>query len=169
MSATDDIDELRIWYALYRLEAKHWNDVDFNGGCAAHELYCGDGLFAVGPNRFEGQQAIKNFYEWRRGCSKTNTRHIITNVMVLAQDARRATASGLITIYRANGRAPLYGGNVPALVADFASDCILGPDDAWRFASHIVNPVFMGADIPLSLAIDPKFLAPARTNETVGH
>jgi len=167
MSDTNNIDELRIWYALYRLEAKHWYDVDFNGGRSVHELYCADGLFAVGPNRFEGQHGIKTFYEWRRARRVASTRHIVTNVMVLAQDERRATASGLITMYHAKGSAPVHDGNVPALVADFASDCILGPDDTWRYASHTLDPVFMGTDIPLSLAIDPRFLAPARSHDTV--
>src|SRR5271168_4183112 len=111
MSAANNTDELRIWYALYQLEAKHWYDVDFNGGCSVHELYSPDGRFAVGPNRFEGQHGIKSFYEWRRRCGKTNTRHVVSNVMVLTQDERRATASGMISIYRAKGCTPLYGGN----------------------------------------------------------
>jgi hypothetical protein len=168
MSGKSDIDELGLWYALYRLEVGYWNDVDFNGGSTVHELYRGDGVFAVGPNRFEGQRAIKTFYEWRRSRGETTTRHIVTNVAVLAQDARRARASGLITIHRAKGGHPIQEGTQPALVADFASDCILDPDDVWRYASHVLDPVFVGADVPLSLSVDPRFLA-ARMNETAGN
>jgi SnoaL-like domain len=143
----------------FQLEVKYWYDVDYNGGASVHELYCDDGLLSVGGKEFKGQHTIKTFYEWRRGRTET-ARHAIANVMVRAQDERRATAYGLITIYRAHGiRAPLRTGNVPALVSDFTSDCILGPNDTWRYASHVLRPVFIGPDAPFSLSIDPAFVA----------
>jgi len=168
MRGTNDIDELRIWFELYRLEAKHWYDVDFNDGRSAHELYCDDGLFAVGPNRFEGQHGIKAFFEWRRGREKRSTRTVITNVMVHAQDGRRATMSGIVTSYNAKGSTPLEDGNVPALIADFTSECVLEQDDSWRYASHTLKPVFKGSETLLSLAIDPSFLASHSSHHSVG-
>jgi hypothetical protein len=153
------MDELRLWHALYQLEVKYWYDVDYNGGSSVHELYCNDGLLSVGGKEFKGRHTIKTFYEWRRGRGET-ARHVIANVVVRAQDERRATASGLITIYRARGiRVPLPAGNVPALVSDFTSDCILGLNDTWRYASHVLRPVFLGPDTPFSMSIEPGFLA----------
>ena|ERR1700733_157721 len=158
MDNTHNNEELSIWFALYRLEVTHWNDVDFNGGKNADELYCDDGVLAVGPNRFEGRHGIRIFYEWRRSRGETTSRHIVTNVTVRTHDEHRASAFGAITIYRGKGERPLERGNVPSLVADLTSDCVLGSDNIWRYDSHILDPVFIGADVPLSLAIDPRFL-----------
>ena len=163
----DDIQEIGLWYALYRLEARHWYDVDFNGGASAHDLYCEDGLFSVGPNRFEGRDGIKNFYQWRRSRGENTVRHIISNPLLLKQEARGATLGGLITIHRAKGGHPNPDGNIPSLIADFTSTCALGADGIWRYASHVLAPVFVGNDLPLSLAIDPRFLA-SRDWERVG-
>jgi len=168
MSSPQDIEEQATWFALYRLEARYWYDVDYNGGRDAHEFYLSDGLFAIGPNRFEGRHGIKTFYEWRRARGKMTSRHIISNLLVDSQDERRAKAFGLITVHRGKGEAPLRYGFVPSLVADFTSDCVRGPDDVWRYASHILDPVFVGDDVPLSLAIDPRFLATPRAPESVG-
>jgi hypothetical protein len=152
------MDELRLWYALYQLEITGWHDVDCNGGACVHELYCDDGVLSVGGKEFKGRHMIKTFYEWRRIRGET-ARHVVANVMVRPKDERRATAFGLITLYRGRGNAPIRGGNVPALVSDFVSECILGPDDTWRYASHVLRPAFIGSDTPFSMSIDPAFVA----------
>jgi SnoaL-like domain len=152
------MDELRLWYALYQLEVKYWHDVDYNGGSSVHELYCDDGLLSVGGKEFKGRHTIKTLYEWRRGRVET-ARHIISNVTVRAQDERRATAFGVITIYRTRGSPPVHAGNVPALVSDFVSECILSSADTWRYAAHVLRPVFIGPNTPFSLSIDPAFVA----------
>src|SRR5580698_7294419 len=107
MNATNVVDEPKIWHALNRLEAEHWRDVDVNGGRSVHDLYESDGLFVVGPNRFEGREGIQIFYQWRRGRGNNTTRHIISNVIVHAEGERYAKLSGLITIYRGAGSPPL--------------------------------------------------------------
>jgi hypothetical protein len=152
------MDELRLWYALYQLEVKYWHDVDYDGGASVHELYCDDGLLSVGGKEFRGRHTIKTFYEWRRGRVQT-ARHIISNVTVRARDERRATALGMITIYRTRGSPPVHAGNVPALISDFVSECVLSPADTWRYVSHVLRPVFIGSDAPSSLSIDPAFVA----------
>jgi hypothetical protein len=159
-------DELQLWYALYRLEAKHWYDVDFNGGRRVHDFYCPDGQYIVGPNRFEGQKGIRTFYDWRRSRGEMSSRHIISNFVVQERDGRRARASGLITTHCAKGGPPVEYGNVPALVSDFTSEYVLGNDEVWRYMSHRLDPVFIGKDTPLSLAIDPQYLASPRARET---
>jgi hypothetical protein len=162
-----DMDELRLWHALYQLEVKYWYDVDCNGGSLVHDFYCDDGLLSVGGKEFKSPHTIKAFYEWRRRRGET-ARHVISNFRVNTQNERRATAFGVITTYRARGiKVPLDGGNVPALISDLTSDYMLGPDDTWRYFSHIVRPVFIGPDTPFSLSIDPAFVAYlARSRET---
>jgi hypothetical protein len=45
------------------------------------------------------------------------------------------------------------------LVADLISECVLSKDDAWRFKSHTLRPVFMSNETtPPSMVIDPHFL-----------
>jgi hypothetical protein len=162
MNETNVVDEPKIWHALNRLTAEHWRDVDVNGGRSVHDLYESDGLFVVGPNRFEGRDGIQVFYQWRRGRGNNTTRHIISNVIVQAEDEHHAKLSGLVTIYRGAGSPPLRQDNMPVLIADFTADCVLGDDAVWRYKSHLLDPIFVGADVPLSLAIDPRFLATAR-------
>jgi hypothetical protein len=163
-----DNRKLAIWFALYDLETTHWADVDFNGGANAHELYCADGVLAVGPNRFDGRKGVRRFYEWRRSRGETSSRHIISNMMVNSHTERRATATGVITIHRGKGAQPIAYGNVPALVADFTSECVRGPNDEWLYASHIIDPVFVGSDLPLSLAIDPRYLDSIQSDDNAG-
>jgi hypothetical protein len=165
MGSKFNAKKLGIWFALYHLECEHWHDVDCNGGRSAHELYVNDGLYAVGQNRFQGRDAVRMFYDWRRGREQANTRHLIANVNLVGGSERRAKTVGLITIYRLRGSAyHVKGGprlrkvDGPVLVADFTSDCILGDDDVWRYESHILDPVFVDSDAPFSLSIDPQFI-----------
>jgi hypothetical protein len=46
------------------------------------------------------------------------------------------------------------GRNAPILIADLLNICLLDEDGAWRFRSHHLQPVFIGAEVPLSLAVD---------------
>lgn len=147
-----------LWYALTQLATRYWYDVDFNGGRAVHELYTSESLFVVGANRFEGRERIKSFYEWRRRRS-TTTRHVISNAIVLAANAGRARMLSTLSVYRANGLPPFANANTPVLIADVTADCALGDDAVWRYTSHIVKPVFVQGDLPLSLAVDPSYLS----------
>ena len=45
------------------------------------------------------------------------------------------------------------------LVADLSSDCVLGEDKIWRYETHVLQPIFVGSDIPLSISIDTQILA----------
>jgi hypothetical protein len=159
MPSQSQFDDLKTWHALSRLVTACWYDVDFNGGRSVHDFYEENGLFVVGPNRFEGRDGIKTFYEWRRGRGTTTTRHVLGNLIVHPEDERHAKLTGLMTIYRGAGTPPLRQDNMPAMIADFTSICVRGDDDVWRFSSHVLDPIFVGADVPLSLAIDPRFLA----------
>ncbi len=77
-----DTDDLALWYALNRLMTNYWADVDGNDGSQAHEFYLPDALYAVGNNRFEGEQKIRAFYARRRQRGRTTTRHLVANLRV---------------------------------------------------------------------------------------
>jgi hypothetical protein len=153
-----DTDDLALWYALNRLMTNYWADVDHNGGSQAHEFYLPEALYAVGHNRFEGTEKIRAFYARRRQRGNTTTRHLVDNLQVFREDARRAQAVGVMSLYRADGRPPFQLARPPAMIADFEAQCVHGDDRLWRFQSHILRPIFVGNDLPASISIDPQRL-----------
>jgi hypothetical protein len=159
MSASPDADVI-LWHALYSLEARYWYDVDYNDGSNAHTYYTPDGVFTVGDNTFRGRDQIQQFYAWRcqRGVatvrSLRTTRHLISNLLVEPASPGEARAFGVISFHEASGRAPVKESKPPILVVDIVNVCTLDEGDQWRFKSHVLRPVFMGDDVPLSLAVD---------------
>lgn len=147
-----DLDELALWAALNRLLADYWADVDENGGLAAHLFYVADGLYVVGNNRFEGRDAIAGFYT-RRRFGATATRHLVSNLRVFCEEAGRARMTGLMTLYRAEGKSPFQGAHPPAMIADLDIACRLEADGRWRFESHVLRPFSVGNDMPASIMI----------------
>jgi hypothetical protein len=117
-----------------------------------------EALYAVGHNRFEGTEKINAFYARRRQRGNTTTRHLVDNLQVFREDARRAQAVGVMSLYRADGRPPFQLTRPPAMIADFEAQCVLGGDRLWRFQSHILRPIFVGSDLPASISIDPQRL-----------
>jgi hypothetical protein len=86
-------------------------------------------------------------------------RHLINNLQVFATDDRHARLVAALSLFRANGRPPVQGALSPCLIADVIGECVCGEDGTWRYRSHIVQPVFVGTDFPLSLSIDGQLLA----------
>lgn len=152
-----DGNELALWYALNRLMADYWADVDDNGGRRAHEFYEPGGLYATGTNRFEGRETIAAFYD-RRRYATILTRHVLSNVRVFAGDHPAARATGLMSLYRADGKSAFQGARPPAMIADFEARCVVGSDRRWRFQSHVLRPFVVGNDMPASIAIRPQSL-----------
>ena len=103
---------------------------------------------------------FKSFYAWRgrRGIetvrSLRTTRHLISNFWVEAAGDRAARAFGVIRFLDGPGRAPVPESNPPVLIADLLKICVRDEDGAWRFKSHRLRSVFMGAEVPLSMAVD---------------
>ena len=159
MDVHDDVD---LWHALYRLEARYWHEVDCNGGRRAHEFYLPEGVMVVGHNRFQGRDKIQAFYAWRERQATTaissvkTTRHLISNLLVESSEARRAKVLGIISFYGAAVRAPAPQSKPPMLIADLIAECVLGEDQGWQFQSHMLQPVFMSHEAPPSMAIDAR-------------
>jgi hypothetical protein len=146
-------DDCTLWFALYRLETSYWRDVDFNDGRTAASFYLEDGVFAIGDNVFRGVERISEFYEWRRNHARATTRHVVNNLLIAEANDHQASVGGLIHFYQAEGQPPVWESSAAILVADLTSQCVLD-DDLWRFKSHVLCPIFMGNEVPLSLAFD---------------
>jgi len=159
MTCMSDTPDAGLWYALNRLETNYWWDVDLNGGRNAHEFYLADGLYAVGQNRFAGHDQIRTFYAWRARRGPTTSRHLINNLQVFATDDNHARLVAVLSLFWANDRPPVQGAPSPCLIADVIGECVCGEGGTWRFRSHVVQPVFVGRDIPLSLSINGQSLA----------
>jgi hypothetical protein len=154
-----DSENGALWHALNRLIMNYWAEVDYNAGEKAHEFYVPDALYSVGNNRFEGIEKIRAFYERRRRIGNSTTRHLITNLRVFADErAQQARAAGIMTLYRADGRPPFRGVKPPSMIADFEVQCALGDGPQWRFRSHLLRPIFVSSDLPVSITIDPQRL-----------
>ena len=87
------------------------------------------------------------------------TRHLINNLHAGWVNQRQARVNAVLSLYRGNGRSPITGARPPCLIADVAGECVLGDDGAWRYQLHILTPIFIGTDIPLSISIDTQILA----------
>ena len=153
-----DSDDMALWFAFNRLIVEYWAEVDHNGGNRAHEYYAPDAVFAVGANRFDGREKIQAFYARRRQRGHITTRHLVDNLRVFGEAADRMRASGVMRLYRADGDPPFTGARPPALIADFEALCLRGEDARWRFKAHLLRPLFVGSDVPISIAIDPDRL-----------
>jgi SnoaL-like domain len=162
-------DDFLLWHALHRLEVTYWYDVDFNEGRTAHEFFTADGVKTVGHNRFEGREEIRGFYEWRiRAGANTAThlgisgvkaeRHLVSNFYVASRRERSATVMGMVLFYGGVTYPSKRQSDPPTMVADLINECVLDKDDAWRFKSHTLHPVFMSNATPPSMQIDPHFL-----------
>jgi hypothetical protein len=158
MTCMTDTSDAGLWYALNRLETNYWWDVDLNGGRNAHEFYLPDGLYVVGQNRFAGHDQIHALYAWRARRGSTTSRHL----QVFATDHHHAGLVAALSLFQANGPPPVQRVPSPCLIADVIGECVCGEDGTWRFRSHVVRPVFLGSDRPLSLSIDGQFLSMQR-------
>src|SRR5258708_33376904 len=118
-----------------------WDDVDSTSGRQVHECFLSDAIYDVGATRFEGQQQIRAFYERRRQRGSTTSRHLIDNLRVFRDDARRARMLGVMSLYLADGRPPIEKSTPPAMIADFEAQCVLGDDRLWRIQSRGLRPI----------------------------
>ena len=152
-----DTEDAALWYSVQRFIVNYWAEVDLHGGGNAHGFYLADAVFAVGENRFEGQNKIRAFYAHRRRRGFSTTRHLISNLQVQPLAEGEVRAIGVLCLYRADGRPPFQGERAPMLIADLTAECVR-VEEGWRFRSHLLHPLFVGGDIPYSISIDPDAL-----------
>ena len=166
MTWMNDAPDVGLWYAISRLETNYWRDIDLTAGRNAHQFYLPDGVLAYGENRFVGQDEIRAFHEWRAGRGPMTARHLISNLQVFAADDGQARLVAALSLFRANGRPPVQVAHPLVLIADVVGECVHDENGTWRYRSHVINPVFVGTDMPLGLAFDTRFLGKRREPTT---
>ena len=93
-------------------------------------------------------------------------RHLISNLQVFETDDGQARLVAALSLFRANGRPPVQVAHPLVLIADVVGECVRDENGTWRYRSHVINPVFVGTDLPLGLAFDTRFLAKRREPTT---
>lgn len=133
---------------LSALLADYWHDVDHHWGRHAHLLYRDDGVFAIGDDLMNGPDAIRAFYSWRESRGARAARHVVSNIRVVPQGGDTAQLDAIMCLYAADG-VPVLESKPPILIADVSAQCVRGDDGLWRFASHLLKPVFAGG-VPIT-------------------
>lgn len=132
--------------ALTALEADYWHDVDRNWGRSAHTFYVEDGVFSIGDKVMAGQQAVADFYRWREARGARTARHVVTNFRLSDCGQDTAEFECIMCLYAADG-VPVRESKPPIMIADVLGACRL-VDNAWRYKSHRLVPIFMGGNAP---------------------
>ena len=125
------------------LFADYWFDVDHRWGRHASEMYLNAGVFEIGDERMQGREAVRAFYGWREGRGARVARHVISNLRVMPRAQDHADVDAILCLYAADG-APVLESKPPILLADVTAECVRDVDGRWRFASHLLQPVFAG-------------------------
>jgi hypothetical protein len=128
---------------IYALAAAYWHDVDRNGGKNAHLFFSEDGVFDMEERLFTGRRMISEFYKWRRDRGARASRHLISNLNVTVLDDRTAEVEWIMSIYAADGVAPLPSAP-PIYMGDVWERCVRDGDGPWQYAHRKLTAVFKG-------------------------
>jgi SnoaL-like domain len=116
--------------------------VDAGRAAECPKLFAPDAqlVFAEGsprPGTFEGNDAIKGYFEARQAATNVITRHIITNIRLESKPNGQIEASYFITLYRSEDGSRKAA---VAMVADMVD--VFGPDPAggWIIERRTIAP-----------------------------
>lgn len=145
ISAAASPEATSLWHRLWTLESSYWAEVDLNAGRRAHEYYTEDAVYDLGhPGmRFEGRQAIVDFYAGHRDAPAHTVLHIAHNFALVKWSATTARAHSILTIYIAEGERPQVSAG-PSVIAT-SENSYVTEGDVWKVSSRIHTPYFAGA------------------------
>jgi len=124
------------------LNVEYWLDVDRHQGTQAHAFFVEDGVFTTSLKSRTGRAAIMGFYQGRQAREKVRTaRHVITNQLVVVQDADHATGDWILLLHAADG-APVLPSQPAIMIADVHDVCQRGADGHWRYVSRTITAIF---------------------------
>lgn len=145
--------EVELFYTLQALEVRYWDEVDARYGREAHLFYAPDCVFTIADRRFEGRDAVRDFYGWRAARGERTARHIVTNARLDADQPTRPVLRWIMFLYAADG-APVLPSLPAIMVADCETVFTQAPDGGWLVAVRTLSPVFTGGVAP-TLPPDP--------------
>jgi SnoaL-like domain len=121
-----------------------WWTVDHCAGIGSEAQYTEDGICAMPALLMRGRAEIARGYASRVEAGPRLSRHLVSNLMVTADDGDRATARYVVTLYAADGVAPQELQR-PSAICDVTDEFML-VDGHWLIESRAAEPIFIAAE-----------------------
>lgn len=96
-------------------------------------------LLGIGEDLM-GREAVAEWSRRRVAMRERTSRHVCTNLRVIADRSDRARGTVLVTLYRHDGEPA--GPALPLLIGEFGDHYERGADGRWRFAERRFSSVF---------------------------
>ena len=143
-----DLDRLDIERACTRLINYYVQALDSGDYELAASCFTDTGTRSIGNRVAKGRdqilEAMRSMGTGRVSC------HVVTNILIEVQNAKRALGSSVLLLWRREGVALGGGalpGTTPSLIARNHDEFVLMPD-GWKFQSRSSQPLFRAADGP---------------------
>lgn len=137
------VPQPKDWIALQVLTRDYWFEVDRHQGAGTAQYWVKDGVFVLEDRELNGLPQIEQFYQWRTDRAPRVSLHVATNLSVRTLTSDRAEISSILTLYAADGRAPINN-TLPVGVAMADDICVRTDTDGWRYARRQLRRLFVG-------------------------
>ncbi|MEV1295717.1 nuclear transport factor 2 family protein [Pseudonocardia sp. NPDC049635] len=118
-----------------------WFDIDHNGGADAATFFTPDAELRFSDAIVRGTAAIEQVYADRTARGPRVSRHIVTNLQVVATGADRVRAVSVLLLFGDDGEPPRPS-TMPALVGD-VFDEFERHDGRWLIRSRWIQNLFI--------------------------
>lgn len=149
MTTASDVDRAALTQELTALVTALWYDIDHNRGRSASTFFTADADLMFSARSFRGTAEIDEVYAGRAARGARVSRHVVTNLHVVAADAERVTAVSVLVLFAEDGEAPRPT-TAPALVAD-VTDEFVRVDGRLRIASRRIDHAFIAPTTVLAV------------------
>lgn len=141
-----------LYYELTTLLTAFWHEVDHNDGREAVRYFTPEARLRFEDAEFQGAAAIDSVYRIRAARGARVSRHLVTNVHILAVESGRMRALSSLLLFAEDG-APPRPSTTPTLVAD-VWDEFEYTDGAWLISSRWIRNLFLGSSADLAVPIE---------------
>jgi uncharacterized protein (TIGR02246 family) len=113
--------------------------VDHGQADQAAELFTNDAVLSAGGKEVIGIVAIRRHLLERANNRDIRSRHVVTNIRLLAEGPEQVRGTVIMTIYRSIGES----GRPQLIIGDVEDIYRLGTDGRWRLAERTLAPAFV--------------------------
>ena len=125
--------------AIEQLVAEHAWLIDHGQAERIAALYTADArVLGIGPDKV-GRAAIQAWAAERQAMTERRSRHVQTNLRLVAVSADEYRGTVVLTLYRHDGAT--FAGPVPLMVAEY-DDVYRREEGVWRFAERRLSVLF---------------------------
>ena len=140
MPSTSGALDAPVRLAIEVLIQEHAWLIDHGQADQVVDLYTQDArLLGIGADKI-GRDAIARWAAERAAMTGRCSRHVQSNIRLVAAGAGQAQGTVLLTLYRSDG--PGLGSPTPLLVAEYDDLYRHCPDGNWRFAERRLTTLF---------------------------